>query len=268
MAKSCLPLAAMTCALVLVVGCGGEESMASRSARAFREAQQRGESVGGEAHAHGHGAPAGGEAAHERAHGAAGSAESEAAAHEHGGATAEAQAGAQVAVPSARSGAKKPQAAASRPPADQAAVGLTPEDHAAMGHAAPPTVPNTPRAVTPQAAHDPAAAPAAAGAPAATLVPDAVDAPAPSAVSDARLAAAAGASSHGGHAAGASTYRQLDAGRAAEPQPAPSQHEPNGKGPGRATHDHHGGHAPAYDAGGHAHVHGANHATGPKGDEP
>ena len=68
MAKSCLPLAAVTCALVLVVGCGGEESMASRSARAFREAQQRGEKVGSEAHAHGHEASAG-EAAHEHGDG-------------------------------------------------------------------------------------------------------------------------------------------------------------------------------------------------------
>ena len=38
MAKSCLPLAAMASALVLTFGCGGQESMASRSARAYQQA--------------------------------------------------------------------------------------------------------------------------------------------------------------------------------------------------------------------------------------
>jgi hypothetical protein len=56
MAKSSLPLTVLAGALVLAAGCGGDDSIASQSARAFREAQQRGETPGGDGHAHGHGA--------------------------------------------------------------------------------------------------------------------------------------------------------------------------------------------------------------------
>ena len=271
MAKSCLPLAAMTCALVLVVGCGGEESMASRSARAFREAQEHGESVSGEGHDHGHGAAASGEVAHERADGTKAAAKEDAPAHVHDGPAAEAHTGGHGAeheavthdaskrghaksaggAAAARQRAPTSPAPSGHPPTDDGAAA----DHAAMGHAAAPAAAHASPAMTPQAVHVAAAAPVAAGAPAATLAPDAIDAPAPSAVADAHLAAAASAGEHGGHAAhGASTYRQLDAGRTTEPQPAPTHHEPNGQGPGRAAHD--------------DHDHGANHAAGSKGNAP
>jgi hypothetical protein len=317
MAKSCLSLAAMTCALVLVVGCGGKESMASRSARAFREAQQRGERVGGEAHvheasageapAHGHKASAG-EAAHEHgdaaaeAHAGPSAGEHEAVTHgasEHGDAAAahaatrghaataaqsehpgrlveRAAPGSATVALSARGGATTRSTAAHSP---QAAALPAPVDHAAMGHAASPAAAHPPPGTPPQPVHAAAAPPTVPGAPAATLVPDAIDAAAPTAVADAHLAAAANAGEHGGHAAhGAGNYRQIDAGRTAEPQPTPSHHEPNGQDPGRAAHDGHGahahdadghsggddvrGHAQTHDAGGHAHSYGADGDAG------
>jgi hypothetical protein len=62
MAKSYPPQAVVLGALVLAIGCGGSDSVASKSARAFREAQQRGETFGGDGHAHGHAALAPGAA--------------------------------------------------------------------------------------------------------------------------------------------------------------------------------------------------------------
>ena len=134
-----------------------------------------------------------------------------------------------------------------------------------MGHAAPPPATHPQPGTAPQPVHAAAAPPTVPGAPAATLVPDAVDAPAPTAVADAHLAAAASAGEHGGHAAhGAGNYRQVDAGRTAEPQPTPSHHEPNGHDPGRAAHEGHDSHsAPAHADGAPAHAHDADgHAGG------
>lgn len=270
------PAAAMAAGLVALAalsGCGGEESVASKSAAAFEEAQKRGETFGGEGHGHG-ASPAGGENAepapaqpaeageehsghgaaapaaagedhgghgvaaapstggmqHETAaegmdhgaHGAAGSGAQPSTGHEAG-----AHAGGQGAQ---RSGSTRTEASgtgqeghAGHGPATQAPAGQTGQTGHAGHSAAGGGTPARPGEDLPAQ-------------PAGILRPDSVDAPAATSVLDARRSAEmnqAMSGGHGGH--GASTYRQIDAGR------GPGAHEgsePQTPGAGPQEHDH------------------------------
>ncbi|MES1241087.1 MAG: heavy metal-binding domain-containing protein [Acidobacteriota bacterium] len=252
--------AAGVLALAMLIGCGGEPSVASKSAAAFQEAQKKGKTFEGAGHDHG--------ASHDQAaYGAAEPAPAQGGEHHHGtapetdhsamghggGQPAERHATAQHgghAAPSAgneHTGHSQPptqgheghtpptpQAAApghdhtadSQPAApghDHAAVQpATPgQDHA--GHSASGETPLRPLADLPEQ-------------PASILRPDPVDAPAATSVRDAQRAeemnqAMSGA--HGGHGAG--TYRHVDAGRGPE---AYEGSEPQTPGAGPQHHDH------------------------------
>ena len=54
--KRWLAMAGALAVCAALLGCGGDQSIASKSAEAFREAQAKGETVGGDGHGHGHGA--------------------------------------------------------------------------------------------------------------------------------------------------------------------------------------------------------------------
>jgi hypothetical protein len=222
MRSKILPVAAIAGGLALAgfVGCGGEESVASKSAAAFREAQKRGKTFAGDGHAHGPGAatpggeraaPEGGHAGHDGAPGAGGAAPR----HEHGGMEGTA------ADAMRHEGAHGGMAHGRTPvgaPGEESAGG-----HAGMEHRRQPAAPGAPRP-----------APVPPGQPAATLRPDDLDAPAATSLIDAQRAAEkaremAGGGGHGGHGAG--TYRQRDAGRGPEAfegseAPAPGETEP------------------------------------------
>lgn len=184
MAKSCLPLAVLAGTMVLGLGCGGEDSVASQSARAFREAQARGETVsGGQGHEHGAASPA---TADEAPSGEHADHEPAATAPTHDAAEAHST------TATDHTAANDASASAARPddhahaghsggtPAPTAAPrATTTVDHAAMGHGAaehahaPPSL----AAIESQSALPPAT-PVPPGAPAKTLAPDALDAPA------------------------------------------------------------------------------------------
>jgi hypothetical protein len=68
-------------------GCGGEETVASKSAAAFREAQKKGETFGDAGHSHGHGAmtPGGGHAEHDAGMATSPAETTAATMHDHGG---------------------------------------------------------------------------------------------------------------------------------------------------------------------------------------
>jgi len=262
MAKSYLPLAVVAGTLVLAAGCRGDDSVASRSALAFRQAQQRGETFGGDGHAHGHGAltqdevpgtdehaemgqDAGRSTGQPMDHGAMGHGEDQSASAgervDHAAMGHEARPGA---------GQDSPK------PTDHAAMGHGHEasspppgkamDHSATGQVSPVGgQPTSPGAVPAGTAILPAA-PVPPDATAATLAPDALDAPATTSIVEASRAAATasemgGAGGHGGHG-GAGTYRHVDAGRdgdARDPQreapaggPPPSAHESHESGAG------------------------------------
>ncbi len=225
-----------------LLGCGEHETMASKSAREFREAQRRGESFAGEGHGHGQDAtPAAdprdqersamtgkdsGEHGMEHGHadGTAGTTEhgtSETGDHGHGPATEHGRHGAPAPSKAGMQGHARtgtPQHSMSGPhdhrqPAPTAA---TPEmhPHGAGRETPPPPLVN--------------AVSAAAGAPAAALAPDPIDAPAATAVAEARRAAATGSAmggTRGMHAHGASGYRQRDAGREPAAQAPLRPHE-------------------------------------------
>jgi hypothetical protein len=210
-------------AFAALIGCGGEQTVASKSATAFREAQKRGETFGSDGHAHGPGAAAPGEelapaegvqreeATSGHAHGAgeesstAGGMRHEG---EHGGRPdapdehrghAAMERGRRAAAPSGHAGhGAMPQEA---PPA-----ATPPAGHA--GHA-PSPVGAQPAPLAPA----PVAVPP--GQPAATLRPDPLDAPAATSLAAAQSSAAMAqemaGGGHGGHSAG--NYRQVDAGR-------------------------------------------------------
>ncbi len=74
-------------ALAVLIGCGGKQTVASKSAAAFRDAQQRGETFGGDGHAHGAVTPGGETGAPESVPSEA-AAEGSPAGHEHAGAEA------------------------------------------------------------------------------------------------------------------------------------------------------------------------------------
>jgi hypothetical protein len=240
-------------ALAALLGCGGEESVASKSAAAFEEAQKRGETFGGEGHAHGghsavapggehaemapHHAAAGEEAAPEHHHGPAGAPAGDMPQHaEHrGGAHAEAGHGSAGEHASAdHSAMGHGQSAASGSAAQHAGHGTaSPQAPAAgsqpsgPGHAGHATMaPQAPAPGAGHAGHSPSAggmpldtsAPSP-GQPARTLSPSPLDAPAATSVLDAQRSAEmaggmAGMEGHGGHGEG--TYRHVDAGRGPE----------------------------------------------------
>ncbi len=223
--RSVVAALAAGAALAALAGCGREESVASKSAAAFREAQARGETFGGDGHAHGHGTAGAGAGEDAAAHEHAGPAvapttEQGAEGHTamvHGGPAADArERGAHAAHDGAARQAPPP---ASAPPA----AGHT--GHPPAAGSAPP--PAAGRGVAP-----PAAAAVPPGQPGATLRPDPLDAPAPTSLIDARRAAEIAAEmAGGGHGAhGAGTYRQSDAGRGPEAYqehaPAPSEPQP------------------------------------------
>jgi hypothetical protein len=250
MAKSSLPLAASLGALVLLAGCGGSDSVASRSAQAFREAQQRGETFGGDGHAHGHGAPsppragepgaAGGEAMDREAidHGGdqvgGRAAAIDHAGMHHGASGTGDEAGHAAGHASGAQGSGQP--------IDHAATGhhdgpgttrqpAQPGAHASMGHRAGPGT-----------APPPASGPVPPGAPAATLAPDPLDAPASTSLIEAQRSAAmaremGGVGVHGGHGGhgGTGTYRHLDAGRGADAHGGLGDDEPSSGSPGPAS---------------------------------
>jgi hypothetical protein len=220
------PAAALAGGLALAawVGCGGEPSVASRSAAAFLEAQKKGETFEGSGHSHGHGAVTPGGAGPEET--APDHSAMDHSAMDHSG---EAH-GAGHAGQSAHSG--------------HAAQSEQTGHSGHEGHAAP-AAPDAPAGHDEHAGHDMspqtslAAAPAAVppGQPAKTLSPDPLDAPAATSVEDAQRSAAmaeemSGGGGHGGHGGhGASTYRQVDAGR------GPEAHE--GSEPQTPGHDSH-----------------------------
>ncbi len=234
--------------LVSLIGCGREESVASKSAAAFREAQKRGEAFGGQGHGHGAATPGGGEDTPEgmpAEHAPAGEEAPAGEAMRHGGAHGG------MAHPGATPGAPGKERHGGHAAMEHGTMehgqrpaapsGPAPEQHA--GHGGHRAVPReAPPAATPPAGHaghasspagvqpaPSAPAPAAVppGQPAATLRPDPLDAPAASSVADAQRAAALAqemaGDGHGGHGAG--TYRQIDAGRASGAQPESQEHE-------------------------------------------
>lgn len=230
----------------LIFGIGGKETVASRSAAAFREAQRKGEPVREGAHGHGAlspGAPAqpahsehGGsetkasEQAQQESSGMAGHdmsgqpmSTSAPSADAHAGHAMSAQAG--PGSPVGREG--QPQAPAgghagmqhggsAAPPADSprgAAVGSTAstESHEGMRHGQEGLSASSPAT----AAQQPQAVQASPGQPAETLQPDPLDRPAETSVVDARRSAEMAEEMGGGHGMrhGVTSYRQLDAGR-------------------------------------------------------
>lgn len=217
------PAAALAAGLVALAACSGEPSVASKSAAAFEEAQEKGQTFGGEGHSHGHGgepaeAPeqpaAGGEhqhhAGHEgmdhSAHGTAGK-ESPAdhSAMDHG-------AGAHAGHAPRRSGSARPDASGHAGHAGHGAPpAQAPADHSGhAGHSAPAG--GSPSATAPELPEQPAS----------ILRPDPVDAPAATSVLDAQRAAEM-SGEHAGHGTG--TYRHVDAGRGPEAHEGSEHHE-------------------------------------------
>ena len=201
-------------ALAVLIGCGREESVASKSAAAFQEAQKEGKTFAGAGHDHGAGQ------AHDT-HGAAGPAPAQGGEHHHstapeadhsamghgGGHSAEGHATAQHeghASPSAGHGhTGHPQPTA--PGHDHGAVQPAAPGHEHAGHPAPGGgTPSRPVADLPAQ-------------PASILRPDPLDAPAATSVLDAQRAGEMNQAmngAHGGHGGhGAGTYRHVDAGR-------------------------------------------------------
>jgi hypothetical protein len=247
-------------ALATLIGCGGEESVASKSAAAYREAQKRGETFAGNGHAHGaaatddnHAAPEvsarGEETVHGHAHGAAKepSAQGGGMRHEggHGGHPGM-EHGEHPSAPREHGGhaamehAQRPTA-----PGGHAGHGVTAPQTPSV--AAPPAAGHAGHAPSPAAALPAPSAPApvavSPGQPTATLRPDPLDAPAATSQADAQRSAAMAGEMAGGHGAhGAGTYRQVDAGRgpAAQEEKKKDEHEehqhepPDLGGPARA----------------------------------
>lgn len=126
-----LPAAVIAGGLVLaaLTGCGGEQTVASKSAAAFREAQKRGQTFGGEGHGHGTVTSGGGTGEHEDRPGEE-AAEGTAPGHEHAG--AEAPAGGEMRHDGGHDGMAHPGAAPG--PAGERKTG----GHAAMEHGQSP----------------------------------------------------------------------------------------------------------------------------------
>lgn len=264
------PAAALAAGLVALAACGGEPSVASKSAAAFEEARKKGQTFSGEGHSHGgdhghgdHGAAppegprppaAGGEHQHHAGHGAAeapaAGGTQHGAGHEgmdhsaHGSAAGQ-QPPADHSSMDHGAGAHAGHAPQPSGSTRQEAAGAGHEGHA--GHGAPP-------AQAPAEDHSGHAGHSASGGgtpspaapelpaqPASILKPDPLDAPAPTSVLDAQRSAEmaremSGHGGHGGHGSpGADTYRQLDAGRGPG---AYEGSEPQTPGAGPQHHDH------------------------------
>lgn len=232
---------------LVVCGCGGKETIASKSAAAFREAHKQGKPLGPAEHGHGALTPSdSSDAVDHAALGHTDTAPADHAAMGHGTAPQMDHASMSHAAPTAgtmrgmdhsRMGHATP--ATQTPGSPHAGHVMPPQTgqpqtgqtqtgvHA--GHAVPPQtaqaqtgahaghampdqqgVPTTPRSRVAQA--EP-------GQPSATLAPDSVDAPAATSLMDsARSAEMAREMASGGHAMhGSSNYRQVDAGRAGGP---------------------------------------------------
>jgi hypothetical protein len=227
-------------ALAALLGCGREENVASKSAAAFEEARKRGETFGGDGHAHGHGATSS-DGEHEmpgiaqESGGAAGMAmegmdhSGMAMGKEHSGKAMQGMDHSGMAMGKEHSGKAMEGMDHSEMAMgkDQSGKAMEGMDHSgmAMGGAKPSTEPVA----------------VATGQPAITLRPDALDSPAPTSVQDAQRSAEmaegmggmegmAEMAGHGGHGEG--TYRHVDAGRGHEEH---SQHEPPAGGTEEAT---------------------------------
>ncbi len=220
-------------ALAALIGCGGEESVASKSAAAFKEAQKKGETFEGEGHAHGgHGdhsaeavpqQPATGED-HHAGHGATGG--ESPVDHSAMGHGAGAHAGGHA---PRRSGSTQSEAAGAGHAGHGAPSAQPSGGHA--GHSPSGTAASgTPSAQAP--------APELPTQPASILRPDPLDSPAATSVVDAQRSAEMNRQMSGGHGShGAGTYRHIDAGR------GPGAHEgsepqPPGAEPQQHDHDH------------------------------
>jgi hypothetical protein len=239
-----------------LLGCGGEPSVASKSAEAFREAQKKGETPGGDGHGHGHGAmtPGGTHSAPEATH--AGHGEEHSDAQDHGAAEAPAGGGGHEGHgQEAPAGGPAPgHAEHGAQHGAHGATGAEPHggDHAGHGTAPPQTPSSGAQAHDEHAGHAPsggempfvATAPAPVVVPpeqpAKTLQPDALDAPAATSVVDAQRSAemargmAGGHGGHGGHGVG--RYRHVDAGRG--PEAYQEADEPPAAETGSHQHDH------------------------------
>ncbi|HEY9423034.1 MAG TPA: heavy metal-binding domain-containing protein [Thermoanaerobaculia bacterium] len=262
------PAAALAGGLALAawVGCGGEPSVASRSAAAFQEAQKKGETFEDSGHSHGHGAiTPGGENQEESApghdhgqaeaapdhsamdhsamdHSAMGhGAEAHGAEHapQHGGAAEQDEhaghTGHDARAPQTPPAEGEAEAAPDHSTMDHSTMDHSTMDHGQSGHEghgemAPDTAVAAPKVVSP-------------GQPAKTLSPDPLDAPAATSVQDAQRSAemaeemsgGGGHEGHGGHGGHGTTgtYRQTDAGRGPE---AREGSEP--RTPGHDSHQH------------------------------
>lgn len=246
------PAAALAAGLVALAACGGEPSVASKSAAAFEEARKKGQTFSGEGHSHGgHAATpeqpaAGGEHHHDAGHGAAEaphegmdhSAHGSAAGEQHPADHSSMDHGTGAHAGHApRQGGNAPQEAAgagheghaghgapaAQAPAEDHSGHAAPADHSAhAGHSA--SAGETPSPTAPELPAQPAG----------ILKPDPVDAPAATAVADAQRSAEMNQGGHGGHGGhGAGTYRQIDAGR------GPGAHEGSEPQTPGAGHEHH-----------------------------
>lgn len=253
-----LPVAAILGGLMVLIGlsgCNREPSVASKSAAAFREAQKRGDALGGGAHAHGAMTPSG---EHEMADTApeggtaAGHSGMPMEAMDHSG---QAQGGMDH---SRMTQGSMDHSGMTMKGMDHSKAGKGGMDHSGMAQGGMDhsgmTMKGMDHSKTGQEGIDhsgvamggmdpaePAPVAASPGQPAATLRPDALDAPAATSVADAQRSAEmaeemggmGGMGSHGGHGAG--TYRQVDAGRGpgayqgSEPQtPGAGPHQHSG----------------------------------------
>lgn len=243
-------IAAGFVALAALIGCGGEESVASKSAAAFEEAKKEGKLEGsGHGHGHDHGAPApgGGHQGHEMPDAAPG----ESAGHQHGTAHGEdhGMEGGSADHSAMGHGAEQhagghasphdtgQHAGHGAPAGSQPAAGH--DDHA--GHSQPAAPGHDHGAPKPAApGHDHAGHSAPGGEtpsriaaelpaqPAGILRPDPLDAPAATSVLDAQRSAEMSQGMSGGHGGhGAGTYRHVDAGREPEAheEPEPQHHD-------------------------------------------
>jgi heavy metal-binding protein len=272
-----LPAAAFAgglAAFVALAGCGGEQSVASRSAAAFREAQKKGETFEDTGHSHG------GHAAADASAGAADHAdhanhEAATPGHDHGGAGASPDHSAMGQGSQAHAGHAGMDHGQSHQGHTEPGKAMGQDErsshtgHAAMSPQAPPAGAQAPSGGHEgHTGHSPAhegmepatavAAPKAAapGQPAGTLKPDALDAPAATSVADAQRSAEiaeemsgagsqgarggheghGGQGSPGGHSGhGSGTYVHVDAGRETAAQEESHDHHGHGMEPGEES---------------------------------
>lgn len=225
--------------LAALVGCGGEPSVASKSAAAFQQAQKEGKTFEGAGHEHGHGGHGGHEmpeaapaetGGHQHQHGEAPAADhSDHSAMGHGGAQQH-----EGHAPAQQPHEGHGHAGHSRQPAAQGHEeheGHTPAAEEQQGHEG-----HTPAAEEHQghehAGHSaPAPLPELPAEPESILQQDTLDAPAESSVLDARRSEEM-SQAMGGHGHGTGSYRHADAGRGPEAHEGSEHHTPG------AEHDH------------------------------